>query len=432
MKRYGLLFTMLFLQYAILGSWSPTVGKFFIDPSPAGFGLNGAQLGWILAALPLSTILMPPIFGALADRKIAPERLMAGLHLCSAGSLLLLSRQHSTQGVFITMFLHALLYAPTLSLSQSVAFAKIQGTTMPFSYVRLVGSFGWTVAGLSLSAWRSFSSLPVFADSFIMAGFFSFLLATLCFVMPRTAPAKTGRRSFVFLDALELFNKSEYRIFAIFGLLYSIQLEFYYMHTSAFMAAPTLSTLAKVLPTNFLETAGGGLGLSDRQIPALMGISLITEIASMVLLPTIIRRFGLKATLVVGMMILPIRFLIFGYLPFGWISIPALGLHGISFTFVVVAGFILTERLASPDIRSSAQALTTLVVLGIGKLIGTQFAGLTRESYTRMLPAKLSIPSGTQLSTVTDWQTIFLIPGAVGILTTLVFALIFPKNSPKD
>ena len=204
------------------------------------------------------------------------------------------------------------------------------------------------------------------------------------------------------------------------------------MHTSAFLGAPRIEELQKVLPESYLESAGAGLGIANSKIPALMGLAQFTEIASMIILPLAIKKFGFKSTILFGMILLPVRFGIFGFIPHAWAAIPSLTMHGVTFTCVVISGFMLTERLASPEIRSSAQALTTLGILGVGKLIGTQVAGLAHRFYTHDLPVKLSIAGTGEVSKITDWQTLFMIPCAIGILSALLFGLFFPNDLSRN
>jgi PPP family 3-phenylpropionic acid transporter len=49
-------------------------------------GLSGAEIGWVLACLPLVGILAQPVFGRLADRTGSRARLLVGLALGAGAS----------------------------------------------------------------------------------------------------------------------------------------------------------------------------------------------------------------------------------------------------------------------------------------------------------------------------------------------------------
>ena len=75
---------MMFLQYAIWGSWAPVLSAYLQND----LGFSGIQSGFIYSLLPLATIISPFIAGQVADRYFASEKLIAMLQL-SGGVVLL-------------------------------------------------------------------------------------------------------------------------------------------------------------------------------------------------------------------------------------------------------------------------------------------------------------------------------------------------------
>ena len=76
---------MMFLQYAIWGSWFVILGNYLKALDPQKF--TGGVIGGIYGTMALGTIFAPLLVGQIADRFFASEKLMALLHLAGAGLL---------------------------------------------------------------------------------------------------------------------------------------------------------------------------------------------------------------------------------------------------------------------------------------------------------------------------------------------------------
>lgn len=113
---------MMFLQYAIWGSWAPVLSAYLQN----NLGFTGGQLGLIFSLLPLATIISPFLGGQLADRYFASEKVIAVLQLAGGGLLVLIASITDFQPMMWLMLLYCLVYAPTLALTNSIAFVNLK------------------------------------------------------------------------------------------------------------------------------------------------------------------------------------------------------------------------------------------------------------------------------------------------------------------
>ena len=183
---------MMFLQYAIWGAWAPVLSEYLTS----GLGFSGTQVGVIYALLPLATIVAPFIGGQIADRYFSSEKVIAILQLMGGALLIYISRITDYNTMMWTMLIYCMLYAPTLALTNSVAFINLSKSEKEFGQIRVWGTIGWIVAGLSLSGWRylgdSSPALLVQGDTLLLAGIFSLIMGLQAFTLPYTPPQKEG------------------------------------------------------------------------------------------------------------------------------------------------------------------------------------------------------------------------------------------------
>lgn len=381
---------MMFLQYAIWGAWAPVLGKYLGD-----LGLPGHEIGYIFAVLPLATVLVPFITGQLADRYFATERLMAVLHILGGVAMIFMASAGDFPSIMLWMIVFSVFYAPTLALSNSICFANMRDSEREFGLIRVFGTIGWIAAGLMLSAWRSLmEGNIVTGDLLYVSGACALALGAFSFLLPHTPPKKEGANPLAFLEALALFKNRNFAVFMIISFIVGTELEFYYILTSPFL---------------------GELGVSDAKMPLVMTIAQVAEMFVMVLmLPMLLPKLGARKLLAFGVIAWPIRYMIFAIGGPLWLVVASLMLHGFCYVFFFVVGFIYVDKVAPPDIKASAQALVAIVVLGLGRFIGSIFAGWVQTYFT--------------VDGVANWTNIFLVPCILTVLCAVGFLLFFKED----
>lgn len=407
------LFTMMLLEYAVWGAWAAVAGKYFIDPPPHGLGFSGAYSGVVFSLLPLGAIVSPLLFGQLADRIVNAEKLQAALCLVGAGFLFALGEARNGTQVFWLMLGYSFLFAPTVTLTNAIAFAHLKDPAREFGAVRVGGTFGWFLALAALAGWRAAAGGPVPGDLFHLAGAFCLVLALFSLALPPTPPAHSARGALAFLEAIQLFRDRNFLLFFVLCLVLGAQLDFYYIFGSAFLGAPREL---------------GGVGVSPGDLPLLMMVPPISELFVMGALGWMLPKLGIKRALVVGFAAWIVRFGCFASGNTMAAAVVGLAVHGVCFTFVFAVASLYVNAIAPPTIRASAQALVTLSLVGIGRFVGAYLAGGVSTLVASPLEPPMRV-GGTEIAQRMDWTTLFAVPAVVTVLATAVLLVWF--REPK-
>jgi len=148
-----------------------------------------------------------------------------------------------------------------------------------------------------------------------------------------------------------------------------------------------------------------------------MTIGQISEVLFMLLLPIFFKKYGIKLTLVIGMLAWVVRYLLFAYGDAGetgFMLLIGIALHGVCYDFFFVSGQIYTDSKAGENVKSAAQGLITLATYGLGMLVGFWVAGLITDQNL--------VSEG-----VHNWQAIWMWPAIFAGVVMVLFFLFF-KN----
>ena len=137
----GRLFLMMVMEFFIWGAWLPLIFSYL--PS---LGFTPIQQAWILNAFPASAIVGMFFSNQFADRHFAAEKFLGFSHLVGGLALLGLGFTREFWPFFLLMLVYCLFYVPTLSITNSIAFAHMKDPQKEFGLVRMGGTLGWILA----------------------------------------------------------------------------------------------------------------------------------------------------------------------------------------------------------------------------------------------------------------------------------------------
>ena len=389
------LFLMMILEIAIWGAWQIKIFSYMgmLGFTPDQQWLVGSSFG-------IASIVGIFFSNQFADRNFAAERFLAFSHVVGGLALIATAFQTSFWPFFGCFVVYCLLYVPTISVTNSLAFANLKDPAKDFGFVRMGGTIGWIVvswpfifllsekAGASETKWV-----------FIVAGIISLVLAAFSLTLPHTPPRKDveGMDKVAWLKALKLLSHPFVLILFIVTFIDST------IHNGYF-----------VVIDGFLQK----VGISSNMSMVVSSIGQVAEIVTMLVLGTVLKKIGWKTTLIIGIIGHAARFSIFAF--FGtpdnqWLIIAVQLLHGICYAFFFVTVYIFVDAVFPKDIRSSAQGLFNLLILGIGMVVASKIFPQLVASYTT--------------DGVVDYHKLFLVPTGMALAGIVLLVLFFrPPN----
>ena len=411
------LFLMMFLEFFIWGAWLPLIFGYL----PA-LGFSAWQQSLILNAFPAAAILAMFFSNQFADRNFAAERFLAVSHLIGGLSIIGCAFVTDFWLFFTCMRVHCVFYVPTISITNSVAFASMKDAQEEFGIVRMGGTIGWIAAawppGFLLVDWAKVEAAQpkglvdwlgaVFASpleglamqnasswTYVVAGAASLVLAGFSLTLPHTPPkpASDSEDSLAWLKSMKLLKHPFVAVLWLVTLVDSFVHNCYFNWTGRF------------LPT---------VGIPGNWVTQVMSIGQIAEILTMGVLGFFLKALGWRTTLIIGVLGHAARFAVFafcGSADYKLLIITVQVLHGICYAFFFATVYIFVDEYFPKDIRTSAQGLFNLMILGVGALLAgficpPLFEFLTKDGNT-------------------DFRSLFLIPCLSATAAALALGLLF-------
>ncbi|MSU22983.1 MAG: MFS transporter [Opitutus sp.] len=450
----GRLFFMMVLEFFIWGAWLPLIfgylpslGFSATEPPKILAGLASILPSWlrilfseqalILNAFPVASIVGMFFSNQWADRKFAPEKFLAFSHLIGGLAILGCGFTKEFLPFFLLMLVHCLLYVPTISITNSIAFANMKNPEKEFGIVRMGGTVGWILAAWPFTFifvnWAAVDAAhpvglvdwlgkalanPLTGDAakaatkwtFIVAGLASLALAAFSLALPRTEKkaATTGTvEKLAWLEALKLLKHPFILVLWLVTLVDSFVHNCYFNWTGVFLGT---------------AKEAGGVGIASNWITPVMSIGQIAEILTMFVLGATLKKFGWRTTMIVGVLGHAARFAVYAFYPQSAAMIIVIQvLHGICYAFFFATVYIFVDAYCPKDIRTSAQGLFNLQILGVGALLANSICPfLIQKVYTT--------------GALINFHGLFMVPLATASVAAIGLALFFrpPTSGPGE
>ncbi|HET6573062.1 MAG TPA: MFS transporter [Fimbriiglobus sp.] len=387
--------TMMFLELFIWGAWF----EIAFDYVPS-LGFASWQNALFFGAFNVGALVALFFSTQFADRKFAAEKFMAVSHVIGGLAILglfFIRPEAGPDGKPITpfwpffglMLVHSIFYVPTISIANSIAFANLRDPAQEFGPVRVWGTIGWIAASwpfiFILVNWTEVPSLadagfvtwigtaldkPLGGDAlrngqryiFLVSAIASFLLAAYSLVLPHTPPRPAaGGDSLAWLKAMRLLRHPFVLVLFVVTFIDAAVHQSFFYWTNTFLQKD--------------------VGIPSNWATPVMKIGQVAEILTMLVLGYVLKSLGWRLTMVFGVLGHAARFAVFAFYPEQTAAILVNVLHGICYAFFFATVYIFVDEYFPKDIRSSAQGLFNVLILGIGPFVANQICGVLADRY---------------------------------------------------
>jgi len=405
------------LQWGITGAILTYLPLYFTEQ-----GLSSTDLGTLMAVSAVGLWIAPFVVGQICDRWLATEKYLAIAHFVGGVTLLLIpfvTELHTQTGqhfgaLMALIGLYAAAYLPTIPLASSLSFRHLPDPDKQFGSVRIWGTVGWVLSGLTLSVWLGredvnrwrveqfpgwsvqlaqlrgafgWVAAPASSDCFRIAATLSFALSIFCVFLPATPPARSTQGGVAPLRTLKMFRDPTFSVLAAVSFLLAVVVPFY-----------SLAVPIMLEQRNF--TSGW--------VPAVMTVGQISEFPALLLLPLCLKRLGMKTTFAIGIGAWMVRYAAFAFELPEWALLTGISLHGICHVFLIIVIQLYVDAQCPSDVRASAQNLFAFITMGIAMPVGFLVAGQMAEWCTGA-------------NGVTNYKIFFGSPAVLVLLLLLAF-----------
>ncbi len=310
----------------------------------------------MLAVPAVLRIFAPALWGWLADGITArlpggQPAFVALLAALAAASFAMLTQAGDLAAVFGWIALTALFTSGILPLVDAMALAALSEQPGRYGPVRLWGSIGFIASVLAAGAWLDRASVTVLLP-LVAALMFCAALSALALPRTRTEPAHADSRG-----PLQILREPR---------------------VAVFFAACFCMTVAHGALYAFYSIYLVDTGYSTTTVGALWTLGVIAEIGVFVVLPTLFRRFSLRAILTASFAAAAVRFVVIGW---GVDSLALLVLaqllHGLTFGAYHAAAIAAVQKLFGAALAVRGQGLYASLSYGVGGVAGTLLSGWT-------------------------------------------------------
>lgn len=342
--------------YAVNGMYYVTMSLFspYISSYYASRGMSESQIGVLSAIIPLSSLLIQPLWARISDRTGERRKVLLLLCVgCTISVLLFLKANVFFEFVGV-VFLYAVFYSALLPLSDALTLKAAQREKIDFSRIRMSGTLCYAVV-VVIAGFYLKKHLKVM---FIMDSVAYLIFMLCCSTLKDVDVEKNTRLTEKKEDRREPLFRSKL-IVVVLICAFALQLSLNYHGT--------------FLGVYLLE-----LGYSQTMMGIMSCISALSEVPALVVMKKLYKRFSPEKLLVMAVSLGALRLVMASS---GWIVLVLAEqlLQGFSFMVCYLTCVTYINEQVRKDRISQGQSMLALAKDGLGAICGTLVGGIIAQ-----------------------------------------------------
>lgn len=345
-----------FLLFGSFAAVQPYIALFF-----KGRGLNEEQIGYAIGISGWAIMLSPAVVTLIADTRVSPGKLLAGLSLLTAGATTAMLLSTGYWPMVGSYFALTLCVTAMMPLLDGVAFGvqRLQRergeTPLIYSRVRVWGTYGYVgllallfypIRATGEVSWAIWAGVACFCVLFVNAWF-----------LPNRGQRELAKRAkgLPTADAVRTLLSSKTVLFSI----------------AMFLLLCASAAYHTMYPVFLVED----LALARHWVGMVIMSGALLEVFCILGLPWFERRFGLRVVMLGCVALTVLRFGLMYAFPNLLVAVGAQIFHGAMICAMLVIPPNFVNGLANESNRNSIQGVYTVLVIGTSRFVGTALSG---------------------------------------------------------
>ena len=317
-------------------------------------GLNGTEIGWVLAIGPFASIISQPFWGYLSDKyKTIKRFLIISIIGMLIGSIIFFQVNH----IIAILVFGAIFYffsSPVGALSDSLAQRRAQELRISFGSIRTWGSIGFGFSTLIIGEILNNTGVEYMVWPYVILG------SILLIVAFKISDVKVDSTPVQVRDISKLIQNKPFILFLLIMMFIAIT------HRAN---------------DSFIGLYITGFGATERLVGIAWFIGVISEAAVFALAGFWFRKFNPLTFIVIASFIFAVRWFLYGIITDPFIIISLQFLHGITFAVFYFAAFDYVTKIIPQNLQSTGHLVYYSVFFGVSGIIGSMGGGMILEKF---------------------------------------------------
>ncbi|WP_099157720.1 MFS transporter [Virgibacillus ndiopensis] len=317
-------------------------------------GLNGTEIGWVLAVGPLASIFAQPFWGYMSDKYKTVKRMLV---ICIVGLLISSVLFFQMSSLIAIILMGAVFYfftSPIGALGDSLAQRRADDLNVSFGGIRMWGSIGFATSSLIVGEVLSKIGVQYMIWPYVFFGTIALLVAF------RLTDVKVESDPIQLKDISKILTNRPYIIFLIIIMFL---------------------TISHRANDSFIGLYIAQLGGSESLIGLAWFVGVISEAAVFAFARFWFRKFHTLIFIIIAGALYSLRWFIYSAVDDPSYIIALQVLHGLTFGIFYLSAFQYITRLIPKLLQSTGHLVFFAVFFGVSGIIGSLTGGALIDSY---------------------------------------------------